>query len=89
VLAGAAMLLYSLRPQWSLAAWALVAWVFVVAMFATVLDLPQSVSNLSPFEHVPALPAASMTWLPLIVLTAIAAVAIGAALVALDRRDMA
>jgi ABC-2 type transport system permease protein len=89
VLAGATMLLYSWRPQWSLAAWALVAWVFVVAMFATVLDLPQWVSNLSPFEHVPALPAASMTWLPLTVLTAIAAVAIGASLVALDRRDMA
>jgi ABC-2 type transport system permease protein len=89
VLAGAAMLLYSLRPQWSLAAWALVAWVFVVAMFAIVLDLPQWVSNLSPFEHVPALPAASMAWLPLAVLTAIAAVAIGAGLVALDRRDMA
>jgi ABC-2 type transport system permease protein len=89
VLAGAAMLLYSLRPQWSLAAWALVAWVFVVAMFAIVLDLPQWVSNLSPFEHVPALPAASMAWLPLAVLTAIAAVAVGAGLVALDRRDMA
>lgn len=89
VLAGVAMLLYSLRPQWSLAAWALVAWVFVVAMFAIVLDLPQWVSNLSPFEHVPALPAASMAWLPLVVLTVIAAMAVGAGLAALDRRDLA
>jgi ABC-2 type transport system permease protein len=88
VLAGATMLLYSWRPQWSLAAWALVAWVFVVAMFATVLDLPQWVSNLSPFEHVPALPAAPMSWLPLAVLTAIATVAVAAGLVALDRRDL-
>jgi ABC-2 type transport system permease protein len=89
VMAGAAMLLYGVRPQWSLAAWALVAWVFVVAMFATVLDLPQWVSNSSPFEHVPALPAASMAWLPLVVLTVVASVAVGAGLVALERRDMA
>ncbi|HSP28587.1 MAG TPA: hypothetical protein VLN74_08560 [Ilumatobacteraceae bacterium] len=89
VLAGAAMLLDGVRPQWALATWALVAWVFVVAMFATVLDLPQWLSNLSPFEHVPALPAAPMTWLPLVVLTAIAAVSLAAGLAALDRRDMA
>ena len=89
VLAGAAMLLDGVRPQWALATWALVAWVFVVAMFATVLDLPQWLSNLSPFEHVPALPAASMAWPPLVALTAIAAASLAAGLAALDRRDMA
>jgi ABC-2 type transport system permease protein len=89
VLAGLAMLLHGLRPQWALAAWASVAWVFVVAMFATVLDLPQWLSNISPFEHVPALPAAPMAWLPLVVLTAIAAAAIAVGVAALDRRDIA
>ncbi len=89
VLAGAAMLLHGLRPQWALASWALVAWAFVVAMFATVLDLPQWVSNLSPFEHVPALPAAPMAWLPLVVLSVVAALEIAVGLIALDRRDMA
>jgi ABC-2 type transport system permease protein len=89
VLAGAAMLLHGARPQWALAAWALVAWVFVVAMFAPLFDLPQWLSNLSPFEHVPALPAAPMAWLPLVVLTATAGASLAAGLVALDRRDMA
>jgi ABC-2 type transport system permease protein len=89
VLAGTVMLLQGLRPQWALASWALVAWVFVVAMFAPVLDLPQWLSNLSPFEHVPALPAAPMEWLPLGVLTAIAAATITGGLAALDRRDIA
>jgi ABC-2 type transport system permease protein len=89
VLAGLAMLLHGLRPQWALAAWASVAWVFVVAMFATVLDLPQWLSNVSPFEHVPALPAAPMAWPPLVVLTAIAAALIAVGLTALDRRDIA
>jgi ABC-2 type transport system permease protein len=89
LLAGATLLLYGLLPRWSLAAWALVAWVFVAAMFGTLLDLPRWVLNLSPFQHVPALPAASMSWLPIVVLTAVAAVLIAAGLAALDRRDMA
>lgn len=89
VMAGVTMLLYGLRPRWALAAWAAVAWVFVAAMFATVLDLPQWALNLSPFQHVPALPAVSMTWLPLVILTVVAGAVIAAGLAALDRRDMA
>jgi ABC-2 type transport system permease protein len=89
LLAGATLLVYGLLPRWSLAAWALVAWVFVAAMFGILLDLPQWMLNLSPFQHVPALPAASMSWLPVVVLTAIAAGLIAAGLAALDRRDIA
>ena len=89
LLAGATLLIYGVLPRWSLAAWALVAWVFVAAMFGILLDLPQWLLNLSPFQHVPALPAASMSWPPIVVLTAIAAALIAAGLAALDRRDMA
>ena len=89
LLAGATLLLYGARPRWALAAWALVAWVFVAAMFGSLLDLPQWLLNLSPFQHVPALPAAPMAWLPMVILSAIAAVLIAAGLAALDRRDMA
>ena len=45
----------------------------IYAMFGILLDLPQWLLNLSPFQHVPALPAASMSWPPIVVLTAIAA----------------
>jgi ABC-2 type transport system permease protein len=89
LLAGATLLLYGLLPRWSLAAWALVAWVFVAAMFGILLDLPQWLLNLSPFQHVPALPAASMSWPPIVVLTAVAVAMIAAGLAALDRRDLA
>ena len=89
LLAGATLLIYGVLPRWSLAAWALVACVFVAAMFGILLDLPQWLLNLSPFQHVPALPAASMSWPPIVVLTAIAAALIAAGLAALDRRDMA
>ncbi len=88
LLAGATLLLYGVRPRWALAAWALVAWVFVAAMFGSLLDLPQWLLNLSPFQHVPALPAAPMAWLPVVVLTAVAAALIAAGLAALDRRDI-
>ena len=89
LLAGATLLVYGLLPRWSLAAWALVAWVFVAAMFGILLDLPQWLLNLSPFQHVPALPAASMSWPPIVLLTAVAATLIAAGLAALDRRDLA
>lgn len=89
LLAGATLLVYGLVPRWSLAAWTLVAWVFVAAMFGILLDLPQWMLNLSPFQHVPALPAASMSWRPIVALTAIAATLIAAGLAALDRRDVA
>jgi ABC-2 type transport system permease protein len=89
LLAGATLLLYGLVPRWSLAAWALVAWVFVAAMFGILLDLPQWMLNLSPFQHVPALPAASMAWPPVVALTAVAVALIVAGLAALDRRDLA
>jgi len=89
VLAGAILLLHGVRPRWSLAAWAVVAWAFVAAMFGGMLNLPQWALNLSPFQHVPALPAASMAWLPLVDLTVLAIVLIVAGLVALDRRDLA
>jgi len=89
LLAGATLLVYGLLPRWSLAAWALVAWAFVAAMFGSLLDLPQWLLNLSPFQHVPALPAAPMSWLPIVLLAAIAAALIAAGLAALDRRDMA
>jgi ABC-2 type transport system permease protein len=89
VMAGVTFLLHGLRPRWSIAAWAAVAWVFVAAMFGSVLHLQQWALNLSPFQHVPALPAASMAWWPLVVLTAIAAALIAGGLAAFDRRDLA
>ncbi len=63
---------------------------FVAAMFGILLDLPQWLLNLSPFQHVPALlPAVPMSWLPIVALTAVAAALIAAGLAALDRRDLA
>jgi ABC-2 type transport system permease protein len=53
-----------------------------------VLHLPSWLENLSPFERVPQLPAASFSPLPLVVISAIAAVLSLAGLGGLGRRDI-
>jgi ABC-2 type transport system permease protein len=69
-------------------AWTAVVLSLVVGQFGGLFDLPQWALNLSPFTHVPAVPAEELRWLPLLVLTAVALVvgAIGA--VGWRRRDL-
>jgi ABC-2 type transport system permease protein len=57
-------------------------------MIGGLLDLPEAVRNLSPFTHVPAIPAEPFTLLPVLVLTGVvlALAAVGAS--AFARRDL-
>ena len=88
VMAGLAAALCGLLPKWSLLAWAIVAFVVVVGLLQGILDLPQWVLDLSPFEHVPAIPAASFELTPIVLLLAAAGALIGGAMAALQRRDI-
>ncbi len=88
VTAGVTFALYGLVPRGSLVIWGFYAWVMVAGMLATVLQLPGWSLDLSPFQHVPALPAATMSWTPVAVLLVVALGLVVAGLVALDRRDM-
>ncbi|WP_420752757.1 ABC transporter permease [Rhodococcus sp. O3] len=70
-------------------AWGLfVVWV-LIGQIGPLLNLPQWVMDLSPFVHVPALPAAELRALPLIVLTVVAVLLAAAGVAALRRRDIA
>jgi ABC-2 type transport system permease protein len=89
LVAGLTLALIGLVPRAAPAAWAVVAVCFVIGMFGQLLDLPQWVSDLSPFQHVPQIPAADLTVLPLVALTAIAAGLVGVGIVGLRRRDIA
>lgn len=75
-------------PRWSLASWSLVAIAAVVGFLAETMNLPQWVRDLSPFEHVPALPAAAFDWLPIAVLGVVALLALVGGALAITRRDM-
>ena len=87
VLAGVALLLYGLIPRAALAAWAAYALVILSGMLADVLNLPDWVQSLSPFDHIPALPANSFELLPVIAITAIAGVLMAAGVAGFRHRD--
>jgi len=88
VLAAFAVALIGLRPSLASLAWLGVVVSATVGLLAETLDLPQWSRNLSPFEHVPALPAASLEVFPLVMLLLVAAGITAVGLVAMRRRDV-
>jgi ABC-2 type transport system permease protein len=90
ILAGFAVAAFGLLPRIAVGlTWAAFAVSLMVGQLGELLSLPQGVRDISPFTHVPAVPAASATAGPLIALSAVA-LALGAAGLALfRRRDLA
>ena len=88
VLCGVTTLLIGYSRHAANAAWAVLAALVVIGLFGPLLELPQWVRNLSPFEHVPALPGSSFEIVPLVVLTAFAVVGLTVGVRALARRDI-
>jgi ABC-2 type transport system permease protein len=87
--AGLAIALVGLLPRATGLAWLGLLHAFVVLLFAGLFEVPGWVTGISPFGHVPALPAADVSVLPLALLTLIA---LGLAIVGLagfQRRDIA
>jgi ABC-2 type transport system permease protein len=88
VLAGVATALFGLFPRAALAAsWAVYAWCALVGFLGQLLDLPQWAMDVSPFEHVPEMPAQGVEWLPLAVLTLVAVALTTVGLTGFRRRD--
>lgn len=81
--------LIGVSPAWSPVAWASVAFVAVVGLLSETLQLPQWVRNGSPFEHVPAVPAAAFEVLPVLLLLVIASGFAAIGVVTIERRDIA
>jgi len=75
-------------PRWSMLAWGVVAAIVVVDLFGTLLELPQWVMNVSPFQHVPAVPAVSFQAAPIVILLACSAVLAAVGAIGLRRRDI-
>ncbi|GIE78947.1 exporter of polyketide antibiotics [Actinoplanes philippinensis] len=88
VLAGVATLLIGVAPKLAAAAWAVLAGALLILIVGPLVQIDQWVLDLSPFTHVPHLPGASFTAVPLLILTLIAAALGGAGLLALRRRDL-
>lgn len=88
VIGGVAVLLHGLLPRAAVAAWAVAGAVLLIGWIGPVLDVPQTVLDVSPFGHLPKLPGREMEWGPVLVLTAIAAALVAGGLGALRRRDL-
>jgi ABC-2 type transport system permease protein len=89
VVAGLAVLVFGLLPQWSVpAAWTIVGLVAVLQLFGPVLQLSHWVMDVSPFAQVPRMPGGTVSVAPLVWLCVLAAAFSLAGLTALRRRDI-
>jgi ABC-2 type transport system permease protein len=89
-LGGFVLAVFACLPRWAGAlSWGALAASFVIGQFGDLLELPQAIVNLSPFTHVPAVPAAPFDAVPVLVLAAMALAFVGVAAVAFRRRDLA
>ncbi|MGW4340493.1 ABC transporter permease [Rhodococcus koreensis] len=89
VVAALAVLAFGGVPAWSAGlSWGVLAICLIFGFLGSLLGLPQTVRDLSPFTHVPALPAAEVTAAPLIWLAVITVVVGAVGVVLFRRRDL-
>lgn len=89
VVASLSLLLVAARPKVAGIAWLSVAVAAVVGLLAETLKLPQWVRDISPFEHVAAVPAQDFAIGPVLILLAISVALVGLSVLAFDRREVA
>lgn len=80
--------LFGLTPRITMLVWVVIAYAGVIGTYGPLLGLPAWTLNLSPFGHVPALPAEDMNWLPMLLLTGLAIVLLIAGFWGFRERDL-
>lgn len=75
-------------PRWTLVAWVPVAWAFIQAYLGVLLAFPRPLQLLSPFEHLPVVPAEPFSATEPLVMFALAVALAALAVVGLRRRDL-
>lgn len=88
VTAGIAAVLFGRLPRAARAAWTVPVYAFVTGYLGQLLGFPGWTNDLSPFGHVPRLPAAPVDGTPLTVLTLVAAALVLVGLDGFRRRDL-
>lgn len=64
VTVGFAVALFGWAPRATVLVWLVIAYAGTIGYLGGLLGLPAWLHNLSPFGHVPLLPAAELTWTP-------------------------
>jgi ABC-2 type transport system permease protein len=88
VLAAVATALFGLVPRAAAAAWAVLGACFVLWVVGPIANAPAWLMDVSPYTHVPALPAADFTRGPLFGLLAVAAAITAVGIAGFRRRDV-
>ena len=88
VVVGAAVALFGLAPRAVGGAWGVLGACVVLSVLGPLLGLPGWMLELSPFEHVPQLPADAFSAGPLVWLCAVAAALTAVGMLAFQRRDL-
>ncbi|MCX4866169.1 ABC transporter permease [Streptomyces sp. NBC_01369] len=89
LLGGVTVLLYGAFPKAAVASWGVAGVCLALGWLGPAVNMPQAVMDISPFTHLPKLPGGTgMEWGPVLALTAVAVVLVGAGAVALRRRDV-
>ncbi|QES51205.1 ABC transporter permease [Streptomyces venezuelae] len=88
VTVGVTAALHGWFPRAAAVAWVVPVSAFAIGYLGQLLQFPGWVNNLSPFGHVPRLPAAGMDWTPMAVLTLVAAGLVWLGLEGFRRRDL-
>lgn len=88
VITGATMALYGLVPRLSPISWGVLGATLLLGLLGQILEFPQWSLDLSPFTHVPMIPADDFVLAPFLVLTAIAAGLVVSGLVGFRGRDI-
>ncbi len=87
VVVGVGLVLTGWAPRAAVATWAVVSAALIIGMFGPVLNLPDWVANLSPFEHIALAPAEPAATAPIVILSLLAVVLAVAGFAGITRRD--
>ena len=88
LLAAIVVALFGLAPRFVVLGWVALAFFILLGELGPLVDLSQWVMDLSPFAHVPRLPGGPFSAVPVVALTAVAAVVAATGLAGLRRRDI-
>ena len=88
VLAALVVAAFGLAPRFVVVGWVALAGVVLLGELGPLLELPQWALDLSPFAHVPKFPGAAFSLVPVVALTAVAALLGAAGLSGIRRRDI-
>jgi ABC-2 type transport system permease protein len=88
VMAGIAVALYGLIPRFTFVSWGALLGVILIGVLGPSLQVSQSIMNISPFTHVPAVLVSGVSVMPLVSLTLAALILTIVGLIGFQRRGI-